>query len=148
MLADYLLQVYSTKLSELYLLPFKLGPFIAWFGYNRIHIYLYNNDSINTICIAGLQSWWSWNINITRLCWKTFTLTLTACVDTKQLLAQIPNTVGSTVRTSYIICDAQWQQEIVVPLFKNHYEFQDGNKELLNRVQKSPLRRLPCWLST
>ena len=50
---------------------------------------------------------------------------------TKQSLAQIPNTVESTVRTSYIICDAQWQQEIAGPFVQKSLWITRWQQEIL-----------------
>ena len=51
--------------------------------------------------------------------------------DTKQLLAQIPNTVDSTVRTSYIICDAQWQREIAGPFVQKSLRISRWQQEII-----------------
>ena len=50
---------------------------------------------------------------------------------TKQSLAQIPNIVESTVRTSYIICDAQWQQEIAGPFVQKSLWITRWQQEIL-----------------
>ena len=49
----------------------------------------------------------------------------------KQLLAQIPNTVESRVRTSYIICDAQRQQEIAGPFVQKSLWISRWQQEIL-----------------
>ena len=58
--------------------------------------------------------------------------------DTKQLLAQIPNTVDSTVRTSYIICDAQWQREIAGPFVEKSLRISRWQQESTKQKAQDP----------
>ena len=102
----------STKLSELDLCPL-VGTFHnAWLA-RVIFIFIlehYSNDSINIICIAGLKSWWSWNMI------RLYVINIYSHFSDQRNVRHTNTTAGSTVRTSYIICGAQWQ----FPVFKTH----------------------------